>query len=247
MIPSDVGFMFTGFILFLPLLVLIIYVIGKIRRADPSKQRKYVALTLIIIVIVSVSTIIVVNLPPSRQVELDIALNLRSNSTEHESTYQYHWDAHGTRTDVFGIHIDWNKQYGEAHNYGTGVLTELLLDRGIEDFCIQWTELEPFANDTWTLRIDFFLGMIFDGELSLRGDNQSAHVDDFRTTDTQFSSDLLEGLDALGIEGLEIWMNITLRIAAGVLRNCFWEISNDFEIMNDIEMLATDIVFGMIS
>jgi hypothetical protein len=246
-IPSDVGFTFTGFILVLPFLVLIIYTVGKIRRADPSNLRKYAALGLIVVLIISISIIVVLNLPPSRRIELDITLNFKSNSTDHESVYQYHWDAPGIRTDVYGIHIDWNEQYGDAHSYESGVLDDLLRDRGVESFAIQWTELEPFANETWTLLMNFYVGMIFDGQLVLRGDNQSIHVDDFGTTDGQFSPDLLEGLDSLGIEGLDIYMDISFKIAASVLRTCFRETSIDLQIVDDIEMFVSDITFGIIS
>ena len=128
LMQSDIGFTFTGFILVLPILVLIIYAIGKFRRADPSKRRKYAALGLIVILIISISTIVVLNIPLPRRIELDITLDFRSNSTDHQAVYQYHWDAPGIRTDVYGKHIDWNEQYGDAHSYGSGILNELLLD-----------------------------------------------------------------------------------------------------------------------
>ncbi|MFW9843598.1 MAG: hypothetical protein ACFFEV_03400 [Candidatus Thorarchaeota archaeon] len=247
MLQSDIGFSFTGFILVIPILALIIYAIGKVRRADPSKRRRYAALGVIIVLIISVSTIIVLNLPPVRRIELDITLDFKSNSTDHEAMYQYHWDASGIRTDVFGRHINWIEQYGDVHSYGSGVLDELLRDRGVEGFDIQWTELELFANETWTLLMNFYVGMIFDGQLVLQGDNQSIHVDDYGTTDGQFSSNLLEGLDSLGIEGLEIYMDITLKIEASILRTCFREISIELQISDDIEMIVDDMAFGIIS
>ena len=191
----------------------------------------------------------VLNLPPARRIELDITLNFRSNSTDDESTYQYHWDASGFQTSDYGMLINWhNEGYGEAHSYGTGMLNELLLDRDVEIFDMQWTEIEPFTNSTWTLLMNFFVGMIFYGQLVLLGNNQSVQVDNFGITGTQFfSSTLLEGLDSLGIEGLEVYMDISFKIAASVLRSCFREISVDFQIVDDIEMVANDIAFGVIS
>lgn len=246
MIPTDVGFTFTGLMLLLPVLVLVIYAIGKVRRADPSRQRKYAASVLIVILIVSISAIVVINIPRSIEVELDITLDFRSNSTDHESTYHYHWDALGIQTDAYGIHIDWNKQYGAAYSSGTGALNILLEDRSVEDFNIQWTELEPYANETWTLLLNFYVGLIFEGQLVLQGNNQSIQVADYGITDTHFSSMLLEGLDSLGIEGLEIYMDISFKIAASVLRSCFQEISIEPQIADDIEMVVNDIEFGII-
>ena len=248
MIPSDLGFSFTGLVLLLPFLVLIIYAIVKIRNADPSKRRKYVAIAISVVLIVSVSTIVILNLPPVRRIELDITLNFRSNSTNADSTHQYHWDAPGIQIGDYGILINWNNEgYAEAHSYGTGVLNELLLDRAVETFNMQWTEIEAFANSTWTLLMDFFVGAVFNGQLVLRGNNQSAQVDNFGITGTDFSSILLEGLDALGIEELEVYMDISFKIKASVLRSCFREISTDFQIVDDIELAANNIAFGVIS
>lgn len=247
MIPTDVGFTFTGFFLLLPILVLIIYLIRKARRADSPRMRKYVATILIFALIVSISMIIVINSPPSTKVELDISLGFKSNSTDHESRYQYHWEAPGIQTDVYGIHIGWNEQYGEAYSYDTGALTDLLQDRSVEDFNIQWTELKPYANDTWTLLLNFHVGLVFEGQFVMQGINQSIQVDDYGITDTHFSSSFLEGLDSLGIEGLQVYMNISFKIAASVLRSCFQEISIDAQIADDIEIVVNDIEFGIIS
>ena len=112
---------------------------------------------------------------------------------------------------------------------------------------MQWTEIEAFANSTWTLLMDFFVGAVFNGQLVLRGNNQSAQVDNFGITGTDFSSILLEGLDALGIEELEVYMDISFKIKASVLRSCFREISTDFQIVDDIELAANNIAFGVIS
>jgi len=247
MMPTDVGFMFTGFILFLPILVLIIYVIRKVRIADPSKQRKYAAVTLIVTLIVSISAVVVIKIPPATKVELDITLNFRSNSTDDKSTYQYHWNAPGIQIDGDEIHIDWNEQYGETQSYETGALTNLLQDRGVEDFYIQWNELEPFTNETWSLLLNFYVGLVFEGHLVMRGGNQSIQVDDYGITETQFSTSLLEGLASLGIEGLEVYMDISFKIAASVLRGCFREISIELQIVDDLEMGISDIEFGIIS
>jgi len=247
LVPSDIGFTFTGLILVLPFLVLIIYAIVKIRSADPSKHRKYIAIVLIVVLIISVSTIVVLNLPPVRRIELDVTLNFTSNSTSHEALYQYHWDAPDAQTDENGTVIFWNQQYGEVHSYGSGMLDELLRDRGVEDFNIQWTEIEPFTNSTWKALLSFYVGIVFEGQLVLLGDNQSGYVESYEITNTDFSSTLLEGLDSLGIEGLEVYMDISFKIAASVLRTCFQEILIDFQITDDIEIIADNIAFGVIA
>lgn len=246
MIFSDVEFAFSGFILILPIIALIIFAIVKARKAESTKLRKYGAIILIVALIVSISTIIMINIPPSRKVELSITLDFKSNSTSHESLYQYHWVASRIQTNANWTLIDWNNQYGEAHSYDTGALNDLLQDRNVEDFNIQWAELKPYANETWTLQLNFYVGIVFIGQLILQGNSQTIHVHDYGITDTHFSSSLLDGLDSLGIEGLEIYMNISFKISASVLRSCFQEISIKPQITDDIEMVVNDIVFGII-
>ncbi len=92
----------------------------------PSKQRKYVALVLIVALIGSIAAVTVLNRPPPTEIELDITLEFRSNSTSHAAVYQYHWDAPGLDTDVYPFHIDWNRQYGTMHSNATGELDDLL-------------------------------------------------------------------------------------------------------------------------
>ena len=119
-------------------------------------------------------------------------------------------------------------------------------DRGAHSFYFQWTEFEPFANESWSLLLDFYSG-IFEGQIILRGDNESVNLESYRITDDYYSSTLLEGLESLGIEGLEIFMDISFKISSQVLRSCFQANSIDIQISSDLQMIVNEIEFGIIS
>ena len=239
-------FVFTFTSLVILLLILVTYAGIRIRRHNPSLFRRYIGIVIIVGVIVPTAFVVVINLPPPREIELDITLDFRSNSTADETTLQYHWDAPGIQKDVYGIHIDWREQYGESVSYGAGTLHDLLEGRGIHSFYFQWTEFEPFANESWSLLLDFYMG-IFEGEIILRGDNESVNLESYRITDDYYSPNLLEGLESLGIEGLEIFMDISFKISSQALRSCFQANSIDIQISSDLQMIVNDIEFGIIS
>jgi hypothetical protein len=208
---------------------------------DPSKQRRPIALVLIVALIGSIAAITVINLPPSTEIELGMTLEFRSNSTAHGAVYQYHWEAPGIRSDAYGIHIDWNSQYGDTHTNATGALDDLLRkDSFVEDFFIQWTEFEPLPNGTWTLLLDFYAGWVVVGDLLLKGNNQSIHVQNLEMTDDSTAA-LREGLSSLGIEALEVYTDISFSISADVLQSAFQERSITPQISDDLEMTASDI------
>lgn len=241
---TQVAFSFTGLIILL--IVLTAYAGVRIRRQNPALFRKYVALVVIVGVIVPTTIVLVLNIPLPTQIELDITLAFKSNSTADEATLQYHWDAPGIQKDVYGIHIDWREQYGESQSYGAGALHDLLESRGAHSFYFQWTEFEPFANESWSLLLDFYSG-IFEGQIILRGDNESVNLESYRITDDYYSSTLLEGLESLGIEGLEIFMDISFKITSQAVRSCFQVNSIDIQISSDLQMIVNEIEFGIIS
>ena len=245
-IQTQFGFAFTGIGLVILLLVLVIYARSRIRRQNPALFRKYVALVVIVGVVVPTTIVVVLNIPLPTQIELDITLDFKSNSTADESTLQYHWDAPGIQKDVYGIHIDWREEYGESRSYGAGVFHDLLESRGVHSFYFQWTEFEPFANESWSLLLDFYMG-IFEGQIILRGDNESVNLESYRITDDYYSPALLEELESLGIQGLEIFMDISFKISAQTLRSCFQENSMELQISSDLQMVVNAIEFGIIS
>jgi len=243
---TQVVFAFSGIGLVVLLLVLVIYAGSRIRRQNPALFRKYVALVVIVGVIIPTTIVVVLNIPLPTQIELDITLNFKSNSTADETTLQYHWDAPGIQKDVYGIHIDWRNEYGEFQSYGAGALNDLLEDRGGHSFYFQWTEFEPFANETWSLLLVFYSG-IFEGQIILQGDNESVSLESYRITDDYYSPFFLEELESLGIEGLEIFMDISFKISAQTLRSCFQANSIEIQISSDLQMIVNDIEFGIIS
>lgn len=243
---TEFHFAFTGIGLVILLLILVTYAGVRIRRQNPSLFRRYIALVVIVGVILPTTIIVVLNLPPPIEIELDITLDFRSNSTADEVTLQYHWDAPGIQKDVYGIHIDWREQYGESHSNGTGALHDILESRGAHSFYFQWTEFEPFTNESWSLLLDFYNG-IFEGEIILQGDNESVSLESYRITDDYYSPFLLEELDSLGIDGLEIFMDISFKISPQALRSCFQANSIDIQISSDLQMIVNDIEFGVIS
>ncbi|TFF68650.1 hypothetical protein EU520_00065 [Candidatus Thorarchaeota archaeon] len=207
---------------------------------DPS-QRKHVALALILALIGTIATVTVLNLPPPREIELDVTLEFRSNSTSHAAVYQYHWDAPGLETDVYPFHIDWNRQYGTMHSNATGELDEVLRESGyVQGFNIEWTELEPYPNGTWTLLLNFYVGLIDEGELLLKGDNQSIHIENLDMTDDSDPA-LRDGLTSLGIDALEVYTDISFSISANILRSAFQELGITPQISDALEMTVTDI------
>jgi hypothetical protein len=241
------GFAFTGLGLVILLLILVAYVGMRIRRQDPSLFRRYIALVVIVGVIAPMTFIVVINLPPPKEIELDIALDFKSNSTADKVTLQYHWEASGIQTDAYGIHIAWRDGYGDYQSNGTGALYDLLENRGASDFDMQWAEFEPFANETWTLLLDFYVGTIFDGQVTLQGSNESMNAKDYRIKDNHFSTILLDGMESLGIEGLEVYMDISLKMSVQALRSCFRVNSIDFQVSSDLQATVNDIEFGVIS
>jgi hypothetical protein len=243
----QIQFGFTGLGLIILFLIIAIYEGARIRRHNPSRLRQYIAIIVIVGIIVPMAIIVVINLPPSREIELDITLDFKSNSTADESTFQYHWDAPGILSDALGIRINWREQYGESRSNGTGALYDLLENRGVGDFDIQWAEIEPFANKTWTLLLNFYVGQICDGQIVLRGDNESMNIYGHQITHDSYSTLLLDGLDSLGIKGLEVYMDISLKISAQVLRRCFQVKAIDAQIPIDLQMIVYDIEFGVIS
>ncbi len=244
---TEFHFAFTGLGLIILLLVLAIYAGVRIRRQNPSLFRKYIALVVIVGVILPTAYVVVINLPQPREIELDITLHFRTNSTADEVTFQYHWDAPGILTDVYGIHIDWGDGYGESRSNETGALYDLLENSAAQDFNIQWTDFEPFVNETWTLLLNFYVGVVFDGQITLRGDNESMNIESYQITDDYYSPPLLDGLESLGIEGLEIFMDISFKISTQALRSCFQANSIDIQISSDLQMIVNDIEFGVIS
>jgi hypothetical protein len=240
-------FAFTGLGLVILLLILITYVGMRIRRQDPSLFRRYIAFVVIVGVIAPMTFIVAINLPPPKEIELDIALDFRSNSTTDEVTLRYHWEAPGIQTDVYGIHIAWRDGYGDYLSNATGALYDLLENTGAPDFDMQWTEFEPFSNETWTLLLDFYVGTIFDGQVTLQGDNESMNVRDYRITDDHYPATLLGGLESLGIEGLEVYIDISLKMSVQALRSCFQVNSIDFQISSDLQATVNDIQFCVIS
>jgi hypothetical protein len=241
------GFAFTGLGLVILLLILAIYGGARIRRRNPSLLRRYIAIIVIVGIVVPMAFIVVINLPPAREIELDITVDFKSNSTADESTFQYHWDAPGILSDALGIRINWRERYGESRSNGTGALYDLLENRGVSDFDIQWAEFEPFANETWTLLLNFYVGTAFDGQIMLKGDNESMNVENYGFTNDHYSDILLDGLDSLGVKGLEIYMDISLKISAQVLRRCFQVKAIDAQILMDLQLIVNDIEFGVIS
>ena len=171
---TQFAFSFTGLVILL--IVLATYAGVRIRKQNPSLFRKYIALVVIMGVIVPAITIVVLNLPQPIEIELDITLDFKSNSTADEATLQYHWDAPGIQKDVYGIHINWREQYGESQSLGAGALHDLLYSRGAHSFYFEWTEFEPFTNESWKLLLDFYSG-IFEGEIVLQGDNVEKSLD----------------------------------------------------------------------
>ncbi len=240
-------FVFTFTSLVILLLILVTYAGIRIRRHNPSLFRRYIGIVIIVGVIVPTAFVVVINLPPPREIELDITLDFRSNSTDDEVTFQYHWDAPGILTDVYGIHIDWGDGYGESRSNETGALYDLLENSAAQDFNIQWTDFEPFVNETWTLLLNFYVGVVFDGQITLRGDNESMNIESYQITDDYYSPPLLDGLESLGIEGLEIFMDISFKISTQALRSCFQVNSIETQISLDLQMVVNDIKFGVIS
>ena len=228
------------------LIVLATYAGVRIRKQNPSLFRKYIALVLILGVIVPTTIVVVLNIPPPTEIELDITLDFKSNSTTDESTLQYHWDAPGIQKDVNGIHIDWREEYGELRSYGAGALDNILESHGGHSFYFQWTEFEPFANGSWSLLLDFYSG-IFEGQIILQGDNESVSLESYRITDDYYSPFLLEELESLGIEGLEIFMDISFKMSLQAVISCFQANSIDIQISSDLQMIVNDIEFGIIS
>ncbi|MFW9812442.1 MAG: hypothetical protein ACFFF9_08290 [Candidatus Thorarchaeota archaeon] len=243
---TQFGFAFSGLGVVILLLVLVVYAGSRIRRQNPALFSKYVALVVIVGVIVPTTIVVVLNIPLPTQIELDIILDFKSNSTVDETTLQYHWEAPGIQKDVYGIHIDWREQYGEYQSNGSGALHDLLESRGAHSFYFQWTEFESFTNESWSLLLDFYSG-IFEGQIVLRGDNESVNLERYRITDDYYSPNLLEGLESLGIQGLEIFMDISFKISAQILRSCFQENSIEIQISSDLQMVVNDIEFGIIS
>jgi hypothetical protein len=241
---TQVAFSFTGLVILL--IVLATYAGVRFRKQNPSLFRKYIALVVIVGVIVPTTIIVVLNIPPPIGIELDITLDFKSNSTADESTLQYHWEAPGIRKDVYGIHIDWRSDYGESQSFGAGALHDILESRGAHSFYFQWTEFDPFTNESWSLLLDFYSG-IFEGEIVLHGDNESVNLESYRITDDYYSPFFLEGLESLGIEGLEIFMGISFKISAQTLRSCFQENSIDIQVSRDLQIEDNDIEFGIIS
>ena len=57
----------------------------------------------------------------------------------------------------------------------------------------------------------------------------------------------LDGLESLGIEGLEVFMDFSFKISAQALRSCFQANSIEAQISTDLQMVVNDIEFGTIS
>ncbi len=110
----------------------------------------------------------------------------------------------------------------------------------MEGFNIEWTELEPYSNGTWTLLLNFYVGLIDEGELLLKGDNQSIHIENLEMTDDSDPA-LRDGLASLGIEVLEVYTDISFSISADILRSAFQEQSIIPQVSDDLEMTVNDI------
>jgi len=242
----------SGLGLVILLLIVVTYAGARTRKQNPSLFRRYLALVVIVGVILSTTIVVVINLPPPREIELeielDITLDFKSNSTADECTIHYHWDAPGIRSKVVnGIQIDWRQITGESRSDGTGALYDLLENNYVMGIDIYWAEFELFTNETWTLQLKFFVGAVFDGQIILQGDSEVLQIESYQMTRDYYPTRSIDGMESLGIEGLEVFMDFSFNISAQVLQSCFQVNSIETQISTDFQLVVNDIEFGTIS
>ncbi len=225
------------------LIVLVVVGARRIKDKRPELFRKYIAAALILGLAVPLTFVIVITLPPPRNVELDVSLAYKSNSTSHEYSVLYHWDASSAYRDAYGTHLNWRETYPETASNDSGAFADMM--RTYTSLYIQWTEIVVYSNATWTLRVDFPFPV--DWTLFFRGDNTTVKgVQPLITHAWPVSDTFRDALESYGIEGLMIYANISLKISADVLQSFYTLNSANISTASPIQFIVRNIYVGTI-
>ncbi|MFW9921147.1 MAG: hypothetical protein ACFFED_16210 [Candidatus Thorarchaeota archaeon] len=198
--------------------VVVYYLAKKIQVSRPDLLKRFVAAVIIIGIVVPLVFVIVITLPPPIEAELDLTITYQSNSTSHEYTSSYQWIASGIYTDAYGTHLDWIETHVGASTEDTGAFAEMMYER-TSGMYIQWTEIDVFSNDTWSIRIDFAFPVNW--ALEFRGDNTTILVVIPKITDGRIVSPFEDALESYGIGGLDVYADISLTLSPLVIRSMY--------------------------
>lgn len=231
-----------------PFIILLVALVAvgaqRIKERRPELLKKYIAAVVVLGLVVPLTFVIVITLPPPRNVELDVGLTYKSNSTSHEYSVLYHWDASSAYRDAYGTHLKWRQTIAETASNNTGAFAEMM-KQYTSDIYIQWTEIMVYSNATWTLRVDFPIPV--DWTLYFRGDNTTAKgVQPLVTDAWPIFQDFQGALESYGIEGLMIYANISLKISADVLRSFYTLNSANVSTASPIDFIVRNIYVGTI-
>lgn len=240
-VQIQLGFAAILVVIIVPVL-LVVAGAQRIREKRPTLLKKYIAAVVIIGIIVPPTFVILITSPPPRNVELDISLTYKSNSTSHEYSALYHWDASGAFRDANGTHLNWRETYAETASNDTGAFAEMM-ERYTDSTYIEWTEIKAYNNATWTLRINFVNPVHW--TLSFTGDSTTVGgVQPTITDGRPVLGSFPEALASYGVEGLMVYANVSLRISTDVLQS-FYELNSvTINTPSPIEFLAENVYLG---
>jgi hypothetical protein len=234
-------------LLLLPIIIpILLAILGaqRIRERRPTLLRKYIAVVVILGVVLPPTFVIVITLSPPRNVELDIAVTYKSNSTSHEYSVLYHWDASSAFRDSYGIHLNWRNIYAECTSNDTGTFAETM-ETYTHYTYIEWTEITAYSNATWTLRINFVYPVHW--TLLFGGDNITVEgVQPIITDGRPISGGFPEALEAYGIEGLTVYAGVSLGISAGTLQSFYTLNSTAVNVPSPVEFHSNNVYMGII-
>lgn len=208
-------FGFTIWSVLIPVIALIAYVGYRIKQQSPNLFKKFVAAVLILGVCVPLVIVVTLVLPPPTEIELGMDITYKSNSTSHEFSASYHWDASGVSRDAYGTHLQFIESYPDFTTSDTGQFAEDMT-QWVQSMYVQWNEINVLNNGTWTLRLDFAYPV--DYSLFFRGDNDSVENVWTVITDGRVWPSDLTNLESFGIEGLEMCANVSLSLTATAMR-----------------------------
>ncbi len=205
-------------VILLIVVVVLYYLAKKIQVSRPDLLKKFITLVIIVGLAVPLIFVVAITLPPPIEAELDLTISYRSNSTSHEYTSSYQWAASGIYTDAYGTHLDLIETHVGASTEDTDAFAEMMYER-TSGMYIEWTEIDVFSNDTWSIRIDFVFPVNW--ALEFRGDNTTISGVIPIITDGRITSTFENALESYGIEGLDIYADISLKISPILIRSMY--------------------------
>ncbi|MHA1907582.1 MAG: hypothetical protein ACW98Y_09840 [Candidatus Thorarchaeota archaeon] len=222
-----------------------VFGLRRIRPIKPSLIKPFLAASVIIALILSSLFVIAIITPTPKVIDLDIRFSYLSNSTSDVYSSLHHWAGSETYSDVYGVHVNWLSSYSEVSTNSSGSFADFMYER-TQDTYIQWNEIEVFSNNTWTFLLNIILPSVADVSILIKGDNASIIDVLASITDGRPNSIFQDGLNAFGIEGLDISADILIVIDNDELRKWFDGRGLSINVSSDLNRTFQDIPFGTI-